>query len=100
MSRKRVAQIILKMKKTISKNEAEEKIAEFFTRKSFTAGEMKKIKRLAMKYRVPLREYKKEFCQKCFSKLKGERKVSKKFVIVKCGSCGYLNRISVAEKTR
>lgn len=83
------------MKKTLSKTEAKEKIADFFTRKDFTPEEAKKMKRLAMKFRISLKDYRKRFCKKCYAPLKGTTRVNKTHKSIMCGSCGYQNRFLI-----
>ena len=80
------------MKKKISKSEAEEKIELFFKKESFTQKEIKKIKRLAMKFKIKLGEYRKKFCKKCLSRLKGKTRISKSHKTVECGKCKYKNK--------
>ena len=83
------------MKKTMSRVEARRRIGEFFQREDFRAEEVRKIKRLAMKYRVPLREYRRLFCKQCFSRLRGKTRVNWKDKTIVCGICGYLNRFLI-----
>jgi RNase P subunit RPR2 len=83
------------MKRKISKTEAKEKISSLFSKKSFSPEELKKIKRLAMKYRISLREHRKKFCKKCFTKLKGKIRVSKTHKTTICVSCGYKNKLRI-----
>ena len=45
------------MKGNISKSEAKNKIDYFFKKDIFSSKEMKKINRLAMKYRISLKNY-------------------------------------------
>ncbi|MFH1290276.1 MAG: hypothetical protein ABIH92_02595 [Nanoarchaeota archaeon] len=80
------------MKTKLSKTEVREKIDEFFSRKDFSVEEVRKIKRLAMKFKIRLRENRKKFCKKCFAKLEGKTRVFKFYKSVECGSCGYRNR--------
>ena len=80
------------MKKTISKTEAKKKIDNFFSRKEFKPEEVKKIKRLAMKYKIRLGNYRKLFCKKCYSQLYGKFRVSKINKSIKCGRCGFMNK--------
>jgi len=80
------------MKKRVSKTEAKEKIESFFSKSSFKPEEVKKIKRLAMKYKIPLKEHRKKFCKKCLSKLKGKTRVTKQYKTIECSNCGHLNR--------
>jgi RNase P subunit RPR2 len=79
------------MKKSLSKSEAIDKINSFFS-KPFTLKEVKKIKRLAMKYRISLKPHKGRFCKSCFSELKGKIKVSKEYKTITCEKCGKKNK--------
>ncbi len=85
------------MKVKINKEEAKEKINSFFQRENFTAEEMRKIKRLAMKFRIPLKEKRKLFCKKCLNKLKGKTRISKAHKITICSFCGYKNRFKMKQ---
>jgi RNase P subunit RPR2 len=80
------------MKRKLSKTEAKEKIDKFFQREDFSAEEVKKIKRLAMKFNLKLGEKRKLFCKKCLSRLRGKLRVSKTHKTIECGSCGQVNR--------
>lgn len=80
------------MKFKISKSEAQKKINEFFKKEIFFSNEVKKIKRLAMKYNIKLGTYRKLFCKKCLSQLKGKTKISKTHKIVECENCGFKNK--------
>ncbi len=87
------------MKKEISRGEAMKLIDEFFSKDDFSAGEMKKIKKLSMKFRIRLGERRKNFCKKCLMKLKGRIRIKGDCKVVECASCGYLNRIKIHERT-
>jgi len=80
------------MKKEMSRNEAREKIEEFFNQKDFKPEEVKKIKRLAMKHRIRLREERKKFCKRCLAQLRGKTRVAKVYKSVECEKCGFLNK--------
>ncbi|MFH1425587.1 MAG: hypothetical protein ABIG28_02560 [archaeon] len=80
------------MKTSVSKTEAKKKIDDFFKQGEFSAREIKKMKRLAMKFNIKLGEKRRLFCKRCLSKLRGETGVSKTHKIVKCGKCGFLSR--------
>lgn len=81
------------MKKGLSRTEAQEKINELFGKgREFSADEVKKIKRLAMKYNIKLGSYRKLFCKKCFSFLKGKTRITKAYKIIECGRCRAVNR--------
>ena len=82
------------MKTKISKSEAQRRIDEFFQKDNFTTEEVKKIKRLAMKFNIKLSEHRKKFCKKCLCKLKGKTRVSRTHKNVVCESCGAVNRDS------
>jgi len=55
------------MKVNLSRTQAKEKIDSFFEKENFTAEEVKKIKRLAMKFKIRLGDNKKLFCKNCLS---------------------------------
>ncbi len=82
------------MKKELSKTQAQEKINNFF-KEDFTSDEMKKIKRLAMKYKIRLGNLRKNFCKKCLSKIKGEISINKGYKTIICSSCSYKNRYKI-----
>ena len=88
------------MKTKITKQEAKKKIEEFFERENFTAEEVKKIKRLAMKFNIKLGNKKKKFCRKCLSKLKGKTRVTKIYKTIECEKCGQLNRLFFPKEAR
>jgi RNase P subunit RPR2 len=83
------------MKKEFSKSEVRDKINNFFSKPSFEKEEVKKIKRLAMKYKIPLTEKKKFFCKSCLSQLKGKIRVSKTHKTIVCESCNYRNKFRI-----
>jgi RNase P subunit RPR2 len=83
------------VKTNLSKTEAKEKIDKFFERTSFTSEEMRKIKRLAMKFRIRLKEKRKRFCKKCLSQLKGKLRISKEYKVIECEKCGFRNRFKI-----
>lgn len=80
------------MKKSMTKKETLEKIKIFFQKNKFSPEDIEKIKRLGMKYNIKLGVYRKLFCKKCLSKLKGKVKVNKSYKSVECANCGYKNR--------
>ena len=84
------------MKSYLSRTEAKKKIDSFFTEKNFSAEEAKKIKRLAMKYNIKLGTYKRQFCKKCFLKLKGKIRITKTSKIIVCDNCGFVNRVRLS----
>jgi RNase P subunit RPR2 len=80
--------------KKISKTEAKKKIEDFFKDiKNKSSKEIKKIKKLAMSKKVPLKEKRKLFCKKCFSVYKNpEIRIRNKIKSVKCKNCNYISR--------
>ncbi|MBU1136589.1 MAG: hypothetical protein ABIG37_01530 [Nanoarchaeota archaeon] len=84
------------MKNKLTKKEVEKKIEDFFINiKNKKPEQIKKIKRLAMHYKIKLKDKKKMFCKKCYSnKLKTEsiKKCMKK---VRCCGCGKIIRWKV-----
>jgi len=85
------------MKIKLSRSEAREKIDSFFEKKSFTPEEVRKIKRLAMKFKIRLGSgLRRKFCKKCLAKLKGKTRVSKFFKTVECENCGTKNRFRLS----
>lgn len=83
------------MKSSLSKTEAKEKINSFFTKDSFTQEEMKKIKRLAMKYQIKLGTYRKRFCKNCLSQLKGKLSLTKTHKTITCERCEFRNKFKL-----
>jgi RNase P subunit RPR2 len=81
------------MKKKISRKEAIEKINLFFQQSVFDSKDVRKIKRLAMKYNIKLGVNRKKFCKKCFNDLdNGKVRVTKFYKTVECLNCGQRNR--------
>jgi len=76
----------------ISKEKTKEKIAEFFSRENFSASEVRKIKRLAMKFKIPLKQFKRQFCKFCLSQLKGQIRISKTHKTIICENCKKANK--------
>ena len=88
------------MKRSLNRLEAQKRIDGFFQKTSFSAREMRKIKRLAMKYKIRLNEYRGFFCKKCFLQLKGKIRIKKGWKIVECRSCGFKNKSRIDRDTR
>lgn len=82
------------MKKTLSKKEAKEKIEKFFLDiKNKSPEEIKKIKRIAMKYNILLKEKRKLFCKKCLEPYKTQKiRIKKGVKKITCENCGYITR--------
>lgn len=78
--------------KKLTRTEAQEKIDDFFRSQSFTANEVKKIKRLAMKYNIKLGAFRRLFCKKCLSQLRGKIRITKTYKIIDCEKCGFRNK--------
>ena len=82
------------MKKAFSKTEARKQIDEFFSEvKNKTPKEVKKIKRLAMKYNLSLKENRKLFCKKCLVPYKNSKvRIKNKMKTIVCENCGNIAR--------
>ena len=80
------------MKTDISKTQAKDKVDAFFERKDFTSEDVKKIKRLAMRFKIRLGEKRRLFCKKCLSRLKGKTKITRGYKTVLCEMCDYKNK--------
>ena len=82
------------MKSRISKSKVKKEIEEFFLNiKNKTPKEIKKIKKLAMKHNIPLKEKRKLFCKKCLRPYTNPRvRIKNKVKSVTCLSCGYVSR--------
>ncbi len=85
--------------KKISKTESEKQIWDFFIDiENKSVRDVKKIKRLAMSYNIPIRELRKKFCKKCFAPYKNPKiSIKNKMKIVKCENCGYVNRWKIKD---
>lgn len=80
------------MKRFSLKTETELKIKNFFKKEVFTQEEVRKIKKRAMAYKIKLGYYRKQFCRKCLSQLRGKIRVKKGIKSVECSGCGFVNR--------
>lgn len=79
--------------KKLSKTEAEKEIKEFFENiKNKTPKQIKKIKRLAMRHNIKLKEKRKLFCKKCYSTKLKTLGIKNKIKKVKCETCGNIIR--------
>jgi RNase P subunit RPR2 len=83
--------------KKISNSKAKQEIKEFFKDlDNKTQKEVKKIKKLAMRHKIPLKDLRKKFCKKCFSVYKNPKiRIRNKTKIVTCKNCGYVARWKV-----
>jgi len=78
------------MKSKISKTKSKKQIEEFFLDiKNKTPKEIKKIKRLAMKHNIPLKEKRKLFCKKCYVPYNNPKtRIKNKKRVIECKNCG------------
>ena len=85
------------MKKTISKTGAREQIEDFFENiKEKSSEDVKKIKKLAMNYNIPLKDKRKLFCGKCLTPHKDVSiRVKNRIIRIICGNCGHISRWKV-----
>ena len=86
------------MKNDISRTEAKKLIEMFFSRNNFTSEEVRKIKKLGMKFNIKLSEYRKKFCKKCLAKLNGKIRIGRIYKNVECEKCGYKNKFKMTRK--
>ena len=82
------------MKKELSKAKARKQILWFFKNiKEKKPKEVKKIKRIAMSYNLPLKNLRKKFCKKCFMPYKNPKiRIKNKKKIIVCENCGSVSR--------
>ena len=80
--------------KKIPNLKAKKEIQEFFENiKDKNKKQVKKIKKLAMRHNIPLKDLRKKFCKKCFSVYKNPTiRIKNKTKIVNCKNCGYVSR--------
>lgn len=79
--------------KDLSKNEAKKEIDNYFAKEKLDQNKTRKIKNLAMKFRISLKGYRKRFCKKCYSDLfNGKVRISKTYKQVTCIKCKMKNR--------
>lgn len=80
--------------KTLSKSESKIRIEEFFNNlKDKTPAEIRKIKKLAMKHNVQLKNFRKKFCKKCYSAYRKPKvRIKKGIKSVTCENCGNVSR--------
>jgi len=78
----------------LTKLEAKERIKNFFLNiKQKSQKDFRKIKRIAMKNRISLKEYKHLFCKKCFIPYTSPKiRIKNKMKTVECENCGYILR--------
>ncbi len=83
------------MKKELSKTEAKSRIEQFFSKSDFSPEQMKKIKRLAMKFNIKLGEKRRAFCKKCLNPLSGKLAISKSHKTIECSKCRFKNKMRI-----
>jgi len=83
------------MKTNLSKTEARAKIDNFFKKSDIDKEQLKKIRRLAMKFNIKLKEHKKTFCKACLSPLKGQIRLTKTHKTIICAVCNFRNRFKL-----
>lgn len=83
------------MKTTLTKKQVESKLSEFFQQKDFTPEQLKKVKRIAMKFNIKLSNYRKSFCKKCLNPLAGKITIDKTHKTIICKHCGFRNKIRI-----
>ncbi len=85
------------MKKKISKKEAKKQIEEFFQYlPSKSPKEVKKIKKLAMSHKIPLKDKRKLFCKKCMNPYQMPSiRIRNDKIRITCDNCEYKSRWKV-----
>jgi len=72
-----------------SKLESKKIIESYFFKDLISSSQTKKIKKLAMKYNINLKSYRKKFCNSCYSDFKlAKIRISKGYKQLVCSSCG------------
>ncbi len=86
------------MKDKISKTEAKAIVEKFFSNiENKNSLEVKKIKKLAMRNNVALKEKRKLFCKYCLTPyIKPQIRIKNDKKIVKCVKCGKISRIKIS----
>ena len=84
------------MVKKLSKKFVKQEIEKFFlpeNLKTKTPKEVQKIKRLAMKHNIALKEKRKLFCKKCLMPHKNSSiQIKNDMINITCGNCEHKNR--------
>ncbi len=83
------------MKQKFSKTETEKQIKDFFeTIKDKSPKEIKKIKKLAMNQKIPLKGGRKLFCKYCLKPYSGKEKIrmNKGMKMTTCNNCEKISR--------
>jgi len=82
------------------KTQIRKEIEEFFKDiQSKNPEDIKKIKKLTMRYNIQLGNLRKKFCKKCFSPFrKSKIKIRNDVKIITCENCGYVSRWKIKNK--
>ena len=82
------------MKNQISKSQAEKNVKDFFKIiKNKPPKQVKKIKKLAMRYNIKLGNLRRKFCKKCLTLYVNPKiRVRNKIKSTTCKNCGYVSR--------
>ena len=84
-----------------SRTEIEREIINFFNSpdlKEKTPKDVKKIKKLAMSRNIPLKDFRKLFCKKCFHVYKFPKiRINNKIKTVVCENCDDISRWKVKD---
>ncbi|MBI2631909.1 hypothetical protein HYW75_02815 [Candidatus Pacearchaeota archaeon] len=81
--------------KRMSKSEAEKQIEIFFARTNYNSDQIRKIKRLAMKFNIKLGNYRRLYCKKCLSQLRGKIRITKTHKTIECEKCEFRNKLKM-----
>jgi RNase P subunit RPR2 len=84
------------MKTPLSKTQTQEKINSFFKQEEFKPEQVRKIKRLAMKFKIRLKEKRKLFCKYCLHKLKGKTRINKESKTIICQFCNKKSKFKLS----
>jgi len=85
------------MKTSMNKTQVKEAIDKFFQSNEFTPEQLKKIKRISMKFNIKLGDYRKSFCKKCLNPLAGKLSISKTHKTIECKHCSYKNKVRISK---
>ena len=81
------------MKEKLNKKQAEERINEFFKGiESKSPEQVRKLKSLAMKFNIKLKDKRKRFCKYCYSPKLKVKSVKRGVKAVECQNCKKLMR--------
>jgi RNase P subunit RPR2 len=81
------------MKTELSRKQAEEKIENFFKEiDKKTPEQVRKMKRLAMHYKIKLKDKRKLFCKYCYSSKLRVKSIKKGMKSVECQNCRKIMR--------